>query len=251
MNLVQKNREFWLPFFVFVISLTLAGGLIATRKVMAKNTSVAPQAIQSQTPTLKSEFLSKKFDWGSQIYLRLFKKEKQLEVWVEKQKRFELFKTYPICTYGFGDLGPKLKEGDGQAPEGFYFITPSSMNPFSQYHLSVNLGFPNIYDRSHNRTGSALMIHGDCVSVGCFAMTDELIEEIYTLIDSSFQSGQPFIRIHSFPFKMTTEALESYKNSRWYDFWSNLKVGYDWFQQNDYRPPNVTVKNSEYVFSES
>ncbi|MCI4663229.1 MAG: murein L,D-transpeptidase [Neomegalonema sp.] len=189
---------------------------------------------------------------GAPIFIRVFKKTRELEVWLQdsapgRRPRYRLFKSYPICAYS-GDLGPKLKEGDRQSPEGFYFVTPSAMNPNSSYHLSFNIGFPNAYDRAHGRTGSYLMVHGDCVSIGCYAMTDAGIEEIYTLAKWAFADGQPFFRIHIFPFRMTDSALATHAGSRWTPFWTQLRAGHDLFER-DLSPPNVTVKNKAYEFA--
>jgi murein L,D-transpeptidase YafK len=125
------------------------------------------------------------------------------------------------------------------------------MNPLSNYHLSFNLGYPNSYDRLHGRTGSALMVHGSCVSIGCYAMTDKGIEEIFTLADAALCNGQPFFRVHIFPFPMTEENMRKHVNSKWYEFWKNLKEGYDFFEEGGHNPPNVEVKNKQYVFGPS
>jgi len=193
---------------------------------------------------------------GDAVFLRITKtqskadKKGRLEAFVENEDGdFVLFKTWEICTYS-GALGPKLKEGDGQSPEGFYFVNPGRMNPYSSYHLSFNLGYPNAYDRAHERTGNYLMVHGDCVSIGCYAMTDEGIEEIYTLVGASLKGGQPFIRVHAFPFPMTEENMAAHKNNANIEFWENLKTGWDWFEQKK-RPPNVNVAQKRYIFSAS
>ncbi len=206
----------------------------------------AEQAINQHNQALKLAFKQQGLAWGSAVYLRLFKASSELELWVEKNQQFVLFKTYPICTFS-GDLGPKLATGDLQSPEGFYFVKPGQLNPWSQYHLSFNLGYPNKYDRWHQRTGSALMVHGSCVSIGCYAMTDPLIEEIYTLMVAAFEKDQPFIRVHAFPFRMTPERLSAHKQNQWYGFWQNLKTGYDFFASHN-RPPNVEVVDGVYVF---
>lgn len=160
---------------------------------------------------------------------------------------FTLFKGYPICAWS-GNLGPKEKEGDGQSPEGFYFVPPDAMNPNSQFHLSFNLGFPNAYDRAHGRTGSFLMVHGDCVSIGCYAMTDKAIEEIYVLAEAAHTGGQSYFRVHIFPFRMTDENMSAHDASPWIDYWRNLKAGYDAFEDTRI-PPNVRVENKNYVFN--
>jgi len=114
----------------------------------------------------------------SPVLVRIFKEESELEVWKQDRTgRFALLKTYPICRWS-GELGPKIKQGDRQAPEGFYTITPGQMNPNSAYYLSFNMGYPNAFDRAHGRTGAQVMVHGDCSSRGCYAMTDDQISEI-------------------------------------------------------------------------
>lgn len=198
-------------------------------------------------PTLESQLKDKNLQYGSPLYIRIFKESKEFEVWVKNGLTYEYFKTYPVYNYGPGKLGPKLKEGDWQAPEGFYNITPQSMNPRSQYHLSFNLGFPNQYDQSNGRTGSNILIHGNICSIGCFAMTDPVIEEIYTLAAGAFNNGQKTIPVHIFPFRFTEDKVNEHKTSIWAEFWNNLKKGYDFFETNRV-PPTVAVKDKKYVF---
>jgi murein L,D-transpeptidase YafK len=155
---------------------------------------------------LAPEFSSRHLTWGKPVFIRIFKEEKQLELWLEKDGSYELFATYPVCSYS-GKLGPKVAEGDHQAPEGFYTIRPSSMVPGSAFHLSFDIGFPNEYDRAQGRTGSHLMVHGACVSVGCYAMTDSVIENVYTLMQAAFDAGQREVPVHIFPFRLTAENL--------------------------------------------
>lgn len=204
-------------------------------------------AIANVEASLKQQLAIKGLDYGAAIFVRIFKESSQLEVWIENHnQKFTLFKSYDICTFS-GDLGPKLKQGDWQSPEGFYFVKPIQLNPWSRFHLSFNLGYPNSFDRAHGRTGSALMVHGNCVSIGCYAMTDKYINEIYALVNAALEKGQPYFRVHSFPFKMSSERLNKEKNNHWYSFWQNLKEGYDYFENNSI-PPNVEVLNKEYVF---
>jgi murein L,D-transpeptidase YafK len=184
--------------------------------------------------------------YGAPIFLRIFKASKELELWVQAREQFRLFRIYTICAAS-GRLGPKEHEGDLQSPEGFYMVTPERMNPDSQYHLSFDLGYPNTYDQSHGRTGSALMVHGNCVSAGCYAMTDADIEEIYTLADAALRSGQPSFAVHIFPFRMSQKYLRHFRSSRWLPFWLNLKEGYDYFARTR-RPPLVLVHAQRYVF---
>jgi murein L,D-transpeptidase YafK len=224
---------------------------ILTQNIMSQTIPTSTRsktAINTQTPILEKQFEQMGLKLGNPIFIRIFKQQAQLEIWVKSKDGFRLFKKYPICTFGSEGLGPKLAEGDGKAPEGFYFVKANQMNPFSSYHLSFNLGYPNKYDRSHGRTGSALMVHGNCVSVGCYAMTDEKIEEIYTIAHAALGNGQDFFRVHVFPFKMTDANLLLHTKSKWYEFWLNLKQGYDYFEDNNHTPPNVLVKNKLYTF---
>jgi len=120
-------------------------------------------------------------------------------VWIDTGAHYEHLKDYIICASS-GYLEPKLKEGDRQAPEGFYKVKKQQLNPHSKYHLSFNLGYPNKYDKAHKRTGTFLMVHGNCVSAGCYAMTDEKIEKIYALVEGALEHGQKYIDVHAFPF---------------------------------------------------
>jgi murein L,D-transpeptidase YafK len=182
----------------------------------------------------------------SPIFVRIFKEESELEVWKSRDDgRFHHFKTYPICTWS-GDLGPKQTVGDRQSPEGFYAVANSQLNPRSQFHLSFNLGYPNAYDRSLGRTGDALMVHGDCKSVGCFAMTDGLVEEIYALAREALAGGQKQFAVHIFPFRMTRENMQRHQSSQWISFWKTLKDGYDTFEISR-QVPSVAVCNRSYV----
>ncbi len=200
---------------------------------------VAPKLIQA----MKKKGLS----LGDPVFIRLFKTEQQLEVWIRKGFSYVLFKSYTIC-FQSGTIGPKIREGDKQGPEGFYKVTAKQLNPNSDYHLSFNLGFPNEYDKSYKRTGSLLMVHGRCSSVGCFAMTDFRMDEIYALVESAIISGQQQVPVHIFPFKMTKVNMASHKDSKWINFWENLKEGYDFFE-GYHLPPLVTVKDKRYQFT--
>ena len=186
---------------------------------------------------------------GDPVYIRIFKEESLLEVWIRSGAEYKLLKKYFICAYS-GALGPKEKEGDKQSPEGFYRVTKSSLNPKSKFHLSFNLGYPNAYDRAYKRTGSFLMVHGNCVSIGCYAMTDAKIEEIYALVEAALKKGQPYVPVHSFPFKMTEENMALYADSKWYDFWVNLKEGYDYFEVEKI-PAHIMVKDKKYIILEA
>ncbi len=207
----------------------------------------AADAARRVIPRLKKEMNGRGIAVGNPVFIRAFKQSGELEVWMlnRQTKRYEKFKTYRIAAMS-GDLGPKLKEGDMQAVEGFYDVSMGALNPQSRFHLSFNLGYPNRYDRAHGRTGSALMVHGNAVSVGCLAMTDYYVEEIYTLCAAGLSHGQGSVAVHCFPFRMTDENMNQMKRSPWYGFWQNLKEGYDAFERRKV-PPKVTVSGKRYV----
>ncbi|MEP1442716.1 MAG: murein L,D-transpeptidase family protein [Hyphomicrobiales bacterium] len=182
------------------------------------------------------------------IFIRIFKKEAELEVWKRKSSgKYALLKTYEICAWS-GDLGPKFKEGDRQAPEGFYRVTPGLMNPNSSFHLAFNLGFPNAYDRSRERTGSFLMVHGACSSAGCYSMEDAQIEEIYAMAREAFLGGQKAFQVHAFPYRMTAENMAIFQNDKHMPFWRTLKRGYEHFELTGVAP-KVDSCNRGYVFN--
>ncbi len=183
------------------------------------------------------------------IMLRLFKEEGILEVWKAKPNgRFEMVKDYQICAWS-GMLGPKKKEGDRQAPEGFYDISPGLLNPYSNYYLAINMGYPNTFDRSLSRSGSNLMIHGACSSRGCYSMTDLQMQEIFAFAKEAFDGGQRSFQIQALPFRMTADNMARHANSPHFEFWKMLKVGYDHFELT-HRPPQVAVCENKYVFNQ-
>jgi murein L,D-transpeptidase YafK len=184
---------------------------------------------------------------GEGTLLRIFKESSELEVWKRTAGgTYKHFRTYEICAWS-GGLGPKVKEGDRQAPEGFYTITPALMNPYSGYYLSFDTGFPNKVDRAHGRTGSNLMIHGDCSSRGCYSITDEAIAELYAVIRESFEGGQSSVQLQIFPFRMTPQNLAKHADSPHIAFWQNIKEGYDRFEIAK-APPDWDVCEKQYVF---
>ncbi|HUU24171.1 MAG TPA: murein L,D-transpeptidase family protein [Methyloceanibacter sp.] len=185
---------------------------------------------------------------GVPVHIRIYKLESEIELWVQKGGRFERFATYPICMWS-GRLGPKLKEGDRQAPEGFYTVSKDALNPNSRMHLSFNLGFPNVYDRSLGRTGSFLMVHGGCASIGCYAVTDGVVDEIWDFVTAALDNGQARIPVHAFPFRMTERNLRLRSGDQSSGFWAELKQGYDLFEQAKL-PPKVSVCEGRYVFED-
>lgn len=204
------------------------------------------EAIKRYTSILSQKTASMGLRLGDPVFIRIFKESKELEVWIKQDNHYSLFRTYPVC-YFSGTLGTKTRVGDNQAPEGFYDIIPAAMNPSSNYHLAFNIGYPNAYERAKKYTGSEIMVHGNCVSIGCYAMGDENIEEIWTVMVKAFENGQKVINLQIFPFRMTDQNMKSHPQTKWKDFWLNLKEGYDYFE-NHKIPPVVSVQNGKYCF---
>ena len=209
--------------------------------------NISGRHMQPLSEAMLAELDTKKMTKDSPILIRIFKEESELELWkVDKSERFALLRMYPICRWS-GELGPKIQEGDRQAPEGFYTITPDLMNPNSRYHLAINTGFPNAYDRANGRSGASVMVHGDCASVGCYAMTDEQITEIYSLAREAFFGGQRSFQIQAYPFRMTPLNMARHRDSPHLAFWKVLKEGYDHFEVTR-KEPKVAVCDKHYVF---
>ncbi|MBL4788645.1 MAG: murein L,D-transpeptidase [Kordiimonadaceae bacterium] len=206
-------------------------------------------ALQRVTADVARDMATQGFELGASVFLRIFKEEAELEVWVEKDGSFALYKSFAICDFS-GDLGPKEREGDLQSPEGFYWVPARMFNPASDYHLSFNLGYPNRLDRQLGRTGNYLMVHGSCVSIGCYAMTDAGIEEIWAITTAALGAGQRYFRVHAMPFKMTDANMAAHEGSEWFNWWQELKTGYDYFESNK-RPPDVTARRGHYVFADA
>ncbi len=234
-------------------SLLASAALAAAVALAGCNSDGTPAAMsgrhmQPLSERLLADIDAKNMDKDSPILVRIFKEESELEVWKQDRTgRFAQLRTYPICRWS-GDLGPKIKEGDRQAPEGFYPITPGQMNPNSNYFLAINTGFPNAYDRANGRTGDFLMIHGDCSSRGCYAMTDEQIGEIYALAREAFFGGQKAFQVQAYPFHMTAMNMARHRNSPHMAFWRMIKQGYDAFEVS-HLEPKVDVCERHYVFN--
>lgn len=183
---------------------------------------------------------------GDPVLVRIYKRDFELEVWMQSGGVFHRFATYPICRWS-GYLGPKLREGDGQAPEGFYTVDASALNPKSNYHRSFNVGYPNAFDRAKGRTGSLIMVHGDCRSIGCFAMTNAQIAEIWKLVTAALGAGQKRFQVQIYPFRMSDRALAAHADDANAAFWRDLKSGSDLFEKTSL-PPRVSVCGGRYRF---
>ncbi|WP_173043000.1 murein L,D-transpeptidase family protein [Bosea sp. ANAM02] len=229
----------------FVLVSALAMGLLSGCVVGEGGDN---RHLQPLPARLVTEMSAKGMNQADPILIRIFKQESELEVWKrDRSGRYALLKTYPMCRWS-GKLGPKKREGDRQAPEGFYAVTANLMNPRSQYYLSFDLGYPNALERSLGYTGSALMVHGACTSAGCFAMTDDGVTEIFGLAREAFAGGQRSFQVQALPFRMTAENMARHRTDPNFAFWQNLKEGYDHFEATR-QPPSLAFCGRRYVFN--
>jgi murein L,D-transpeptidase YafK len=228
-------------------SVVLAGALALAGCYGDEGYQLPTRAMKELSPEMLALLDQKNMPKDSPILVRVFKEESELEVWKQDTTgQYQLLKVYPICRWS-GELGPKKTEGDRQAPEGFYAITPGLMNPNSNYYLAINIGFPNAYDKANNYSGAFLMIHGDCSSRGCYAMTDEQIGEIYSLARESFLGGEKEFQIQAYPFRLTAANLARHRSNPNMPFWRMLKEGNDHFEVT-HLEPKVDVCDRHYVF---
>jgi murein L,D-transpeptidase YafK len=268
---------------LFATLVLLAGGLFALNvqhpgllhdlfEDLRLPASANRPRVTSQPPAaLNSRLAAKQLALGQPVYLRIIKETSELEVWMDASqgrptlvasaapmpsqvpgpvpagRGWTLLHTYPICKYS-GSLGPKVREGDRQAPEGFYAIGQKSLNPHSRNHLAFDLGFPNAYDRAHGRTGTFLMVHGNCRSIGCYAMTNDGISEIYPLVENALKAGQPSVPVQIFPFRMTEANMRRRRAAPWASYWANLKDGWDHFESTR-QPPVAYACGRAYKFN--
>ncbi|MFB9952730.1 L,D-transpeptidase family protein [Rhizobium puerariae] len=235
--------------FALLVATALTGCNDTLDSASVDLKSVKNKVEQPLPSSIVAEMQKKNMPRTSPIMIRILKEEGKLEVWKARaDNRFEVIKSYDICAWS-GKLGPKVKEGDRQAPEGFYNLTPAHLNPNSKYYLAINTGFPNRYDQANGRTGSNLMIHGACSSSGCYSMTDEQVLEIYAFARDAFRGGQTAVQLQAFPFRMSAENMARHRDNSNYDFWKMLKAGYDNFEVTK-RPPDVNVCEKKYVFNQ-
>src|SRR5215475_3514512 len=229
-----------------VLMAAFAAALTPVTCLGGDSDQLPAKATKELPPALLSLLRQKKMSKHSPILVRIFKEEAELEVWKQDSSgHFQLLKTFPVCGWS-GDLGTKMHQGDRQAPEGFYTVTPELMKPNSNYYLAINTGFPNSFDKANNRNGSLLMIHGDCSSSGCYAMTDEQISEIYALARDSLL-GRPSFQVQAYPFRLTPANLARHRTHPQLAFWQTLKIGNDHFEAT-HLEPKVDVCNRRYVF---
>ena len=208
----------------------------------------APNPNKPLPDKLVQKIKAKGMSVGAPVMMRIIKDEHLLEVWKQKPNgRYDLVTAYNICAWS-GKLGQKKKEGDRQAPEGFYTIRPAQLNPKSKYFLAFDTGYPNAYDRSHGYTGANLMVHGACSSSGCYSITDESVQEIFAFARDALKGGQDGFMLQALPFRMTAEKMAFYAGDKNFPFWKMIKEGYDHFELTR-TPPKVDVCEKKYVFN--
>ncbi len=226
------------------------GGLAMLNATAVPSTSRSLSIVEETRSRLDAGLKRIDLKVGDPVFLRLFKEERELELWMKPggKTAYTLFKVYRMSDVE-GKLGPKIREGDGQAPEGFYYVSPSRFIPDTKHHLGLDLGYPNDYDKHHGRTGGNLMIHGGSRAAGAFAVPQKGMEEVYTLAAAAVSNGQRFFRVNVFPFRMDDKRMDSEfkKSSKWLDFWINLKEGYDFFE-NAHSPPDVGLSGNDYGY---
>ncbi len=185
---------------------------------------------------------------GDPVFIRIFKLESKLELWMARNDgRYVRIGTYPICFWS-GRLGPKQQEGDLQAPEGYYTVDSSQLNPNSRWHRSFNLGFPNTFDKAQGRTGSYLMVHGGCASIGCYAMTNDVVDEIWKLVTAALENGQERFAVLALPFRMTEDNLRKRDGYAWREFWADLARADGIFEKTHVQP-KASVCDGRYSFA--
>ncbi len=224
-----------------------------------KTFSRPSEAMERKEDTLQKQFEARNLKWPAKfIYIRSFKYDSQLEVWVKNEIRepFKLFKTYKVCALA-GTLGPKRMEGDYQVPEGFYYI--NEFNPQSTYYLSLGINYPNASDKILSdslRPGSAIYIHGSCVTVGCIPITDQQIDELYILAAHAKDQGQDFIPVHIFPVRFTSEKSVKYLENLTKDdpvlkkFADKMEDAFEFFEKYRQLPVVMIDDKGQYIIND-
>lgn len=231
-----------------ILKSVAMGGLLLLAGCVTSVLDVNTRGTQPIPAKLVAEMSAKSMLPSSPVLVRIFKQESELEIWKQDRSgRYALLKTYPMCRWS-GKLGPKTRDGDRQAPEGFYHVTAGMLNPASQYYLSFNLGYPNRLEAALGHTGEALMVHGACSSSGCFALTDEGVAEIYAVARDALRGGQASFQVQSFPFRMTPANMAKNSSDPNFAFWTDLKRGHDLFELTR-RQPTVSYCGGRYVFN--
>jgi len=254
------HTRFFKFIFTGILALVTTVGLFSQTAYInyGKSSGKMPEIFGRIEDSLRKQFEDKKLQWPPQeLYLRSFKFDRQLEVWVKDDARstFKLFKTYKVCMQS-GTMGPKRMEGDYQVPEGFYYI--NEFNPNSNYHLALGLNYPNASDKLLSdslRPGNSIYIHGSCVSTGCIPITDFPIEELYVMATEVKDAGQDFIPVHVFPIKYNVKKSFEYlaqatkENQSLQAFAVSLKGAFDYFEARKQLPVILVNKKGQYIIN--
>lgn len=235
------------PRYAFAVAALVALAAVAGSSPWWRHRIVQDRAADARrrvAPKLDADLRARGSSLGAPVFIRIFKEPPVLELWTRASREFMLFKTYPICRVS-GTLGPKTREGDRQAPEGLYTVGLEQLNPTSRFYLSMNLGYPNQFEKARGWTGDSLMIHGGCVSVGCFAMGDDAIAEIYTAVHEALRSGQSAVSVQALPFPLDPPALALHADSPSYPHWQALAEAFQAFDRT-HVPPTVAVTQDGY-----
>lgn len=264
----MKNLLF-IPVFVFVATLSLSaqngsGGAsvssVSSFIDFQKSLQRPSDALTKNEVALQKQFEDKKLVWPAKyVYIRSFKYDSQLEVWVKNERKepYKLFKTYKVCALA-GTLGPKRMEGDYQVPEGFYYI--NEFNPKSTYHLSLGLNYPNESDKilsDARNPGGDIYIHGSCVTVGCIPLTDPMIEEVYIITAHAKNMGQDFIPVHIFPIRYNVKKSTEYlgrltkDDEQLRNFSSHLEGAFYYFEKYHQLPVVMVSDKGEYFVNDA
>jgi murein L,D-transpeptidase YafK len=253
-GLFNKSITTIIVLFISLASVWAQPSFVGVQKSSYK----VSEAFNRMEDTLRKQFADKKLVWPpAAMYVRSFKFDRQLEVWVKGKlnEPYKLFKTYKVCMQS-GSMGPKRMEGDYQVPEGFYYI--NEFNPNSNYHLSLGLNYPNASDRVLSdsiRPGGEIYIHGNCVSTGCLPISDIPMEEVYILATHAKEQGQDFIPVHIYPVKYAVKKSFEYlaqttrNNQPLQQFAVKLKEAYDYFEEKKQLPIIMVSKNGSYVIN--
>ncbi len=252
MTLSKFSKIILLTSFLFLLTGVSSLFAQASLKATQIKSKKVKTAYTEKWPQMKKLLEDKKIDPANyEILIRAFKQEKKLEIWVKNKASIQYTHLidYDICESS-GELGPKRQEGDGQVPEGFYSI--DLFNPTSSYYLSMRVNYPNQADAKKGKKplGGAIMIHGNCVTIGCIPITDDKIKELYILCLESKAAGNN-VKVDAFPCKLTDEnmkKLEASYSKDLIDFWKNLKTGYDLFEKNKSKFSVSVDAKGNYVF---
>jgi murein L,D-transpeptidase YafK len=238
----MKFRPFTIIHMALVLIVPFTENALGARR-SSHVTSVTAKAIE-----LSKAFEAKGLKLGAPVFIRVYKQTSEMELWVEKGARFVLFKTYGICRWS-GGLGPKYYEGDRQSPEGLYRITPADLIVNARWDRAMNINYPNSFDVINGRSGSGILIHGKCGSIGCFAIQDRNVEEVYGAVRAALEGGQAYIPVLSLPFRFADLAPSREDTRQMSEFWADLRRA-DLLFERDRLPPAAWICDGRYYFAD-